>query len=420
MIKQAALTSLFLLFLLQMPVQAEIRTFSVELPGSSEIPVQHFPATGDRILWLPSEFGLREAGEDIAGSLAQLGMEVWRVDLHGAYFIAPGHSSLAGIPVKEIAGLIQEAQKDGKRLFIFAAGRGAALSLAAVKQWQIAYPQHRALGGLLLLHPNLLVQTPEPGQEAEYLPIAKSSNVPVFVIQPKNSARHWYLPGLLKHLEEGGSSVFSYTVADASDGYHVRAHRSEKEKELAKQLPTLLKRGMDLLSAYNHKPRQPPGQETVLQWQTQVREPDLHPYRGNSVAPPLVFDDLGGGRHDLGTYQGEVVLINFWATWCPPCVKELPSLGRLQARFQDRAFRVLSVNVGEPLDTIQAFLNKVPVTFPVLPDPKGISVTTWKVRAFPTTFLLDRQGQIRYGYFGALEWDAPNITEKVVMLLEEP
>ncbi len=111
------------------------------------------------------------------------------------------------------------------------------------------------------------------------------------------------------------------------------------------------------------------------------------------------------------------MLLNFWATWCPPCVKEIPSLGRLKKKMAGRGVEVLSVDVGEPVETVRAFLKRIPAAFPVLLDGAGKTVSPWQIQAFPTTYLIDRQGLIRYAYFGGLEWDAPEVVQVIESLL---
>jgi thiol-disulfide isomerase/thioredoxin len=113
-------------------------------------------------------------------------------------------------------------------------------------------------------------------------------------------------------------------------------------------------------------------------------------------APALKLKDLDGKTHDLAQLRGKVVLINFWATWCPPCRREMPSMERLAQAFKGRPLVVLAVDVGEDADTIEAFtsqLDTVP-TFPILLDTRSRSMQSWKVAGLPTTFLVDRQGRI--------------------------
>jgi peroxiredoxin len=150
--------------------------------------------------------------------------------------------------------------------------------------------------------------------------------------------------------------------------------------------------------------------------QTQAGE--LKPYKGKPL-PDFELSDLKGGKHKLSDYKGKVVLVNFWATWCPPCVKEMPSMQRLQDKYQDRDFQILAVNMGEDATTITIFLDKIKVNFPILMDSDGAVLKQWKIFAFPTTFLVDKEGNIAYGLFGGLEWDSPEAMAVVDELLKK-
>jgi len=132
----------------------------------------------------------------------------------------------------------------------------------------------------------------------------------------------------------------------------------------------------------------------------------LKPYTGPDL-PPFTLADLEGRSHRLSDYRGQVVLVNFWATWCPPCVEEMPSMQRLKERLADEPFVILAVNMAETEGDIQTFLHKVAVDFPLLMDREGEVVKAWRIFAFPTSFVLDPDGRIRYALYGALEWDAP-------------
>lgn len=124
------------------------------------------------------------------------------------------------------------------------------------------------------------------------------------------------------------------------------------------------------------------------------------------VAPPaLAMKDLSGREHALSAYQGQVVLVNFWASWCPPCRKEMPSLQRLTQKMAGKPFVILAVDSGESMEEAAAFLKGMVVDFPILPDPDGMEVKRWKVFAMPTSFLIDKRGQVRYALPGGTEWD---------------
>jgi thiol-disulfide isomerase/thioredoxin len=138
-------------------------------------------------------------------------------------------------------------------------------------------------------------------------------------------------------------------------------------------------------------------------------------------APPLKLKDLEGKTVDLAQLKGKVVLINFWATWCPPCRREMPSMERLSQAFKGQPFVVLAVDVGEDPDTIEAFTSQLDttLTFPILLDPRSHGMRAWKVAGLPTTFLVDKQGRIVASAIGGREFDHPEIVKAVGELLRK-
>ncbi len=137
-------------------------------------------------------------------------------------------------------------------------------------------------------------------------------------------------------------------------------------------------------------------------------------------APSLLLTQLDGGRVDLDQMRGRVVLVNFWAVWCPPCRKEMPSMARLADRLAGQPFTILGVNVGESPEEIRAFLRQVPVNFPILLDQEARSLKPWSVFAFPTSYVVDKRGRVRLGLFGSIEWDEPEAVARLEALLAEP
>jgi cytochrome c biogenesis protein CcmG, thiol:disulfide interchange protein DsbE len=133
--------------------------------------------------------------------------------------------------------------------------------------------------------------------------------------------------------------------------------------------------------------------------------------------PSLALKDPDGRLHDLADYRGKALLVNFWATWCAPCREELPSLERLRDILRGRPFEVLTVNVAEGESRVRRFLTDLPLGLPILLDRDGNAQRAWKVRGLPATFLLDRNGAIRYWYLGELDWAQPKILRTVESLL---
>ena len=127
---------------------------------------------------------------------------------------------------------------------------------------------------------------------------------------------------------------------------------------------------------------------------------------------------LDGGRVRLADFRGKAVLLNFWATWCPPCVTELPALERLHQRHLAQGFSVLAVSLDTVgVAAVAAFVRERGLTFPVGLDPAWDVARAYGVRALPTTALLDRQGRTVGTAVGPREWDGPDGAGLVAALL---
>ncbi len=143
---------------------------------------------------------------------------------------------------------------------------------------------------------------------------------------------------------------------------------------------------------------------------------ELRPWTGGGT-PRLALEDLQGRMHDLAAYRGKVVLVNFWATWCEPCRAEMPSMERLRQSLAGQPFEVLGVNMAEPLSRIEKFTAMVPVGFTLLRDRDGATAKAWRARVLPASFLVDRDGRVRYYVYGELDWSSNAVRAKVDELL---
>ena len=142
----------------------------------------------------------------------------------------------------------------------------------------------------------------------------------------------------------------------------------------------------------------------------------LKPWSGGRP-PALELADLDGKAHRLADYRGQVVLVNFWATWCGPCRAEMPSIERLRKSMQGRPFAVLAVNVGESARVAREFAEKLPVQFPVLLDRDARTTKAWGARVLPASFLIGPDGGIRYSYYGDLDWSSPEVRASIEALM---
>ena len=143
---------------------------------------------------------------------------------------------------------------------------------------------------------------------------------------------------------------------------------------------------------------------------------ELKPWSGGAT-PPLSLKDPAGQVHDLAAYRGKVVLVNFWATWCEPCRQEMPSMQNLRARFAGKPFEILAVNLMESEQKITAFSKSEMIDLPVLMDRDGAAAKLWKVRMLPVSFVVDRQGAVRYQLVGDADWTSRDISAAIERLM---
>ena len=136
---------------------------------------------------------------------------------------------------------------------------------------------------------------------------------------------------------------------------------------------------------------------------------------GTPGAPPLALPDIDGKTIDLAALSGRLVLVNFWATWCPPCRREFPSLSRLQKLFRPAELAVLAVNVGEDSETIFSFAGASDVT--ILLDRDSAAMRRWPVKGLPSTFVVDRRGRLALRAVGGREFDDAAIVAQLRGLL---
>ena len=134
-------------------------------------------------------------------------------------------------------------------------------------------------------------------------------------------------------------------------------------------------------------------------------------------APALELEDLAGKLHRLSDYRGSVVLVNFWATWCEPCRAEMPSMNALRASLQGRPFEVLAVNLAEPLSRVEKYLATLPLAFPVLRDRDSAASKAWRARMLPASYLVDRDGAIRFVAVGEVDWTSERVKGTVMEML---
>jgi peroxiredoxin len=138
-------------------------------------------------------------------------------------------------------------------------------------------------------------------------------------------------------------------------------------------------------------------------------------------APDFTLEDMDKRKFSLKDYRGKVVLLNFWATWCPPCRREMPSLERLHQKFKGKDFVVLALNQMEDGDKVFTFTGDlgVELTFPIIFDKDSSVSRAYGVQGLPTTYVVDKKGNVRFRAIGGREFDHPEVEKQILQLMQE-
>lgn len=144
------------------------------------------------------------------------------------------------------------------------------------------------------------------------------------------------------------------------------------------------------------------------------------PLDTGAPAPDFAYPTLVGDTISLAALRGEVVLLNIWATWCPPCVREMPSMQRLYELLGDQGLRIVAVSVDAPgaLGDVRSFVHEYGLEFDILLNPGGGIQDAYAVNGLPTTFLIDRDGRIRRKVLGGTDWMSQDNVKSVHALLK--
>jgi peroxiredoxin len=145
------------------------------------------------------------------------------------------------------------------------------------------------------------------------------------------------------------------------------------------------------------------------------------PIQPEVEAPDFTFSDLNGVKVSLAAYRGKVVMVNIWATWCPPCRQEMPSMQRLYEKFKGENFEILAVSIdSEGREAVAPFMRKMNLTFPALLDPGETIRPLYGITGVPESFIIDKKGIVVEKIIGPANWATPEVFLFFKDLIHQP
>lgn len=390
-----------------------------------EFTLQAFPAAGNQlILYVAPGYGFNIRGTNTAQALSSLGIEVWMVDLVENLFLPQGNQSIREVDGRYVAKIIEAAhKKTGKNVTLLSSSFGAIPVLRGARQWQLKNSalDKVYLNGAILFSPELYTSIPALGVDPEFEPITSATNIPVMILQSEFRNNRWQLQNVVSRLEKSNAVVYQ-KILKGIVSFFYEIDTFPKTLQTLREFPAEIPKIVSLLEST----------PTPLFASKELKEESkkvskkyvgidikLKKYKGNRIPLPLDLKSMAGERVVRDQYTDKVTVVNFWATWCPPCVVEIPSLNRLKAKMNGHDFELISVNFGQKKKTISDFLKKVDVEFPVLLDEIGRTSGDWNTISLPSTYVIGPDGKFAYAVNAAIEWDSPEVVKALEALYQK-
>jgi thiol-disulfide isomerase/thioredoxin len=402
--------------LLSSPACAD--AFLLGLDDGNEINVEVSPADGDLLMiWVVDHDQSRPQFERMLKRINAAGIELWRVDLLADYFLPRSSENVRTLSGEGIAAVIEAAhRRSDKTLLLASYDRMPLPLLRGVRSWSQQHDARDRLAGSILYYPNLFGPPPVAGQEPELDPVVAASNYPLVVVQPAQGSQRWRLSQVMEAFWRAGAPAHAQILEGVRDWFFMhRPGEDPIEDRATAAIPAQIRQLAKLLQAADKPERALPVAQSTPQ---AAKIQELVPFDEPRPAAGLDLPDIAG-NHTFTGFGGKVTLVSFWATWCPPCVEEVPSLNNLKKHYSERPFALISVDFRESVEAVEKFKKRIDVEFPVLMDSDGRASLDWGVFSFPSSFLIDKNGAIRFSINRAIDWDTPQVHAIIDSLLDE-
>jgi thiol-disulfide isomerase/thioredoxin len=422
----ARLQAIILLIFVSYPVVSIGETIAGQFEFTdnedNEISIGQLPPgrPGDLLaLWFVDHDEPRPVFEKMLSDLAASGIEIWRIDLLRDLFLPRSSENIRTLSGNSITAVIDIAvSRSDKTLLLISYDRMSLPLLRGLRHWQARGKALHRVAGAALFYPNLFGPTPRAGEPPDIDPVVTATTYPVALFQPEYGSHRWRTSDMMEAFWQAGAPAYLFRIPQIRDWFFMG-----EEEQLAPATRNAIEQMPQMLQAARHLLQQHVPDSTVRPLlaakQSQPMSSGLEPVTHPAPPPTYSLPDRRGQMRHSTDYRDKVTLVVFWATWCPPCVEELPSLNRLADHFGSRDFEIVSIDFQESPELLETFLQKVPVDFPVLLDSDGSIARDWGVFSFPSSFLLDHDGKIRFTVNKAIDWNTPEVRQVIELLLNE-
>jgi len=406
--------------LLLIPVYGHALT--IQDQQENDLQIEILPADGALIaLWFTDLVEEdRPHFNSLLTSLQQSGIEVWSTRILEDLFLTRDDASIMSLDGSKIAEVIEAAHHhSNKQILLLSYDKMSIPLLRGVRHWQQHYSNRQRIAGTALLYPNLFIAPNRAGDSPLPAPILSLTNTPVTLFQPAQGQHAKRISRAVEPLWEAGSAATLLPLAGIRDWYIM--HEPGKypaERAVRNRLPRQLQQIANS-TAINPFPDHPLADQRQQEIATEQDPYRLIPITEQPLAPDFALPDQEGTTQQLSQLKGKVVLVNYWASWCPPCIEEMPSMNTIYQRYKGQGLEILGINFQEDPQEITRFLEQVKVDFPVLFDRDGEVAHRWNVFSMPTSFLVDRNGYVRYSVSRSIHWDLPESITTIEQLLAE-
>lgn len=138
------------------------------------------------------------------------------------------------------------------------------------------------------------------------------------------------------------------------------------------------------------------------------------------MAPDFTLPTLDGKEMKLSDYAGKIVFLNIWATWCPPCKEEMPSMQKLYEMMRGRDFVMLTISIDEKKEAVEAFMKEMSLTFPVGLDPQQKVSAQYRITGVPESYIIDKSGMVMHHLIGPGDWSNPEVVSALGNMADKP